>query len=114
MNVVEAACPSPMPTNVILSKVCQKPPCESTQSDSNSHWIAGTWSKVSIDGLLTVLLFQSRAIDPKIQLLLLLTKNRSGSKTVIILFSNVIMPSLKCNVPKLKVWSNYGSVSKLK
>ncbi|XP_060862294.1 thrombospondin type-1 domain-containing protein 4 [Metopolophium dirhodum] len=47
MNVDESACPSPMPANVILSKACQRPPCDSTQSDGTSHWIAGTWSKCS-------------------------------------------------------------------
>lgn len=47
MNVDESACPSPMPANVILSKTCQRPPCDSTQPDSGSHWIAGTWSKCS-------------------------------------------------------------------
>jgi len=48
MNVDESACPSPMPANVILSKACQRPPCDSIQSDGTSHWIAGTWSKVSV------------------------------------------------------------------
>ncbi|XP_025415701.1 thrombospondin type-1 domain-containing protein 4 isoform X2 [Sipha flava] len=47
MNAAESACSSPVPTNVILSKVCQKPLCEYSLSDGDAHWIAGTWSKCS-------------------------------------------------------------------
>ncbi|XP_050422411.1 thrombospondin type-1 domain-containing protein 4-like isoform X2 [Adelges cooleyi] len=47
MNVPESMCSTSIPTNVILSKACQKPPCEITSNDGNSHWNAGPWSKCS-------------------------------------------------------------------
>lgn len=58
MNAVESSCPSPMPSNVILSKACQKPSCitAAVQSDDDrARWIVGTWSRVSVFSLFFVL-----------------------------------------------------------
>ncbi|XP_050539562.1 thrombospondin type-1 domain-containing protein 4-like isoform X2 [Daktulosphaira vitifoliae] len=48
MSVAETICSTPIPTNVILSKACQKPSCEVSHVDGTPYWNTSPWSKCSV------------------------------------------------------------------